>query len=201
MKKILLAFIIIVFALKGNGQTNVIIIPLDSANHNFVYCPETVYQFMYEGMYYQPCDWSITPTTATLTGSGVSPYNAVFVTFPTAGSYTIGIGCTTSYSGTNNDFGKLIINVTCATGIEQISTTNKELNIYPNPNNGSFVIEPQNTLYNVRCTVYDVNGKAVLTQTINGRTSIDASYLNEGVYNISLQSTEGLVNKRVVIVK
>jgi hypothetical protein len=85
-------------------------------------------------------------------------------------------------------------------GIQQLANNN-ELNIYPNPNNGSFVIEPQNTLYNVHCTVYDVNGKLVLSQTINGKTSIDAGSLNEGVYNISLQSNEGVVNKRLVIVR
>jgi hypothetical protein len=49
--------------------------------------------------------------------------------------------------------------------------------------------------------VYDVNGKLVLNQTINGKTSIDASSLNEGVYNISLQSNEGVVNKKLVIVR
>ncbi len=87
------------------------------------------------------------------------------------------------------------------TGIKQINSINEKLNIYPNPNNGSFVIELQNTLYNVRCTVYDVNGKMVLSQTINGKTTIDAGSLYEGVYNISLQSNEGVANKRMVIVR
>jgi len=73
--------------------------------------------------------------------------------------------------------------------------------IYPNPNNGNFIIESQNTLYNVHCTLYDVNGKAVLSQTINGKTTIDASILNEGVYNISIISSEGIANKKLVIVK
>ena len=49
--------------------------------------------------------------------------------------------------------------------------------------------------------VYDVNGKLVLNQTITGKTHIDAGTLNEGVYNISLISDEGVVNKRLVIVK
>ncbi len=87
------------------------------------------------------------------------------------------------------------------TGINQLSVKNNQINIYPNPNNGLFVIEPQNTLYNIRCTVYDVNGKAVLTQTLNGKTSIDASNLNEGVYNISVISNEGVANKKLVIVR
>jgi hypothetical protein len=49
--------------------------------------------------------------------------------------------------------------------------------------------------------VYDVNGKLVLNQTISGKTTIDASSLNEGVYNISLLSNEGVINKRLVIVR
>jgi hypothetical protein len=85
-------------------------------------------------------------------------------------------------------------------GIEQFATIKEQVNIYPNPNNGSFVIEPNS---NVKQTlqVYDVNGKLVLSQTINGKTTIDASTLNEGVYNISLQSNEGVANKRLVIVR
>jgi hypothetical protein len=86
------------------------------------------------------------------------------------------------------------------TGIEQFANANEQVSIYPNPNNGSFVIEPNSTTKQTM-QVYDVSGKLVLSQTINGKTSIDASGLNEGVYNISLQSNEGVVNKRLVIVK
>ncbi len=85
-------------------------------------------------------------------------------------------------------------------GIEQFTTTNEQITIYPNPNNGSFVIEPNNSTKQTM-QVYDVNGKLVLSQTISGKTSIYASGLNEGVYNISLQSNEGVVNKRLVIVR
>ena len=74
------------------------------------------------------------------------------------------------------------------------------ISIYPNPNNGTFVIEP-NTATKQTVMVYDVNGKLVLSQTINGKTTIDATPLNEGVYNISMGSSEGVVNKRLVIVK
>ncbi|MHB8259223.1 MAG: T9SS type A sorting domain-containing protein [Bacteroidia bacterium] len=76
----------------------------------------------------------------------------------------------------------------------------QSIRVYPNPNNGSFVIEPSNTTKQTM-QVYDVNGKLVLSQVINGKTTIDANSLNEGVYNISLISNEGVVNKRLVIVK
>lgn len=75
-----------------------------------------------------------------------------------------------------------------------------DFKIYPNPNTGSFVIEPISVTKQTM-QVYDVNGKLVLSQTINGKTNIDASILNEGVYNISLMSDEGVINKRLVIVR
>jgi len=106
----------------------------------------------------------------------------------------------TTYTGGTNDSGTVFKFQYSFAGIEQYIISTEQVNIYPNPNNGNFVIEPQNTLYNVCCTVYDVNGRTVLTQTINGRTTIDAGSLNEGVYNVSLQSNEGVVNKRLVIV-
>ena len=86
----------------------------------------------------------------------------------------------------------------CTTGMNELASS-KEVNIYPNPNNGSFVIE-SSSITKQTMRLYDVNGKFVLSQTINGKTSIDASSLNEGVYNISLQSNEGVVNKKLVIV-
>lgn len=84
-------------------------------------------------------------------------------------------------------------------GIKQLSANNS-VTIYPNPNNGSFNIEPNNTTKQTM-QVYDVNGKLVLSQTIYGKTVIDANSLNEGVYNISLISNGDVVNKRLVIVR
>jgi hypothetical protein len=41
----------------------------------------------------------------------------------------------------------------------------------------------------------------VLSQLINGKVTIDASNLSEGIYNISIISNEGMVNKKLVIVR
>jgi len=50
-------------------------------------------------------------------------------------------------------------------------------------------------------TVFDITGKQVLAQSINGTTNIDASNLAQGVYNISIIGNRGVVNKKLVIVK
>jgi hypothetical protein len=72
--------------------------------------------------------------------------------------------------------------------------------IYPNPAQNNFTIQTSNTDKQA-LQIFDVNGKLVLVQTINGTTSIDASILSQGVYNISITSNEGVVNKKLVIVK
>ena len=86
------------------------------------------------------------------------------------------------------------------TGINQLSDVNNQINIYPNPTQTNFTIE---TAYSDKQTLqlFDVNDKLVLTQIINGKTNIDASNLAEGVYNLSLLNSNGVINKRLVIVR
>ena len=84
-------------------------------------------------------------------------------------------------------------------GIEQFQEITSVI-IYPNPNNGSFVIETNLEEKQV-VNMQDLNGKVVLSQTFNNKTNIDASSLNAGIYYINIISKESVVNKRVVIVK
>ncbi len=84
------------------------------------------------------------------------------------------------------------------TGIQNIEKT-MDINIYPNPNNGSFMIEINNETEKMFCNLYDVNGKIVLTQAVKGTTTIDGSSLAEGIYNLSITSNNCLINKRIVI--
>ena len=92
--------------------------------------------------------------------------------------------------------------VSQTTGINKVVGIGNEINIYPNPSNGTFVIET-NTIEKQIVQLFDVNGKLVLSQNINGKTNnIDASNLNDGVYNLSVTSNEGIsINKRLVIIR
>ena len=89
---------------------------------------------------------------------------------------------------------------TAVTSINQIKNNIAKISVYPNPSNGLFVVEPNSTDKQT-LQIFDVNGKLVLSQTITGKANIDASNLAEGVYNLSLINTNGVVNKRLVIVR
>jgi hypothetical protein len=87
----------------------------------------------------------------------------------------------------------------------QLASINKFQNpsllaIYPNPAQNNFTIEvsgkEKQTLQ-----LFDINGRLVLTQTMQNKTNIDVSNFNAGVYNLSLISNEGMTNKKVLIIK
>ena len=80
------------------------------------------------------------------------------------------------------------------------NSINNQLSVYPNPVNNAFVIET-NSVEKQTLQLFDINGKLVLTQAINGKANIDASNLNEGVYNMTVVGSEGVTNKRLVIVR
>ena len=84
-------------------------------------------------------------------------------------------------------------------GIVQYDATNN-LQVYPNPNNGTFSIETNNSAEQI-LQIFDVNGRLVLTQTIKGKTIISANDLINGVYNINILSSEGVVNRRLIITR
>ena len=85
-------------------------------------------------------------------------------------------------------------------GVETFNIQNSTFQIYPNPNNGNFVIETTATTKQT-LQVYDVNAKLILSQTINGKTNIDAGDLVDGIYNVSITRSDGVLNKRLVIVR
>ncbi len=115
-------------------------------------------------------------------------------------SSTITFGTNTLTNGGANDMYVAKYGTPFTTGITEIKVNNIDTKLYPNPNNGSFVIETNNSAKQTM-NIYDVNGKLVLSQTISSKTIIDASSLNEGVYNINIISNEDTANKRLVIVK
>ncbi|HTA61811.1 MAG TPA: SBBP repeat-containing protein [Bacteroidia bacterium] len=147
---------------------------------------------------------------AIISGSQTSITDPNYSTYATTASWRVdadGFSCTPTLrlaSGGNNTMVAKIKshsnqNNNRQSGIKQLLNSS-QVNIYPNPTKGSFIIETTAT-EKQSVQVFDVNGKLVFSQTINGNANIDASNLSDGVYNVSIIGNEGVVNKRLVIVK
>ena len=93
-----------------------------------------------------------------------------------------------------------IIDFTSATGIEK-NVINEQVLVYPNPANNNFQVSVTGNSKQATICMYDINGKMVLSQLINEKKSIDTINLKDAVYNLSITSNEGVVNKKLIIVR
>ncbi len=85
-------------------------------------------------------------------------------------------------------------------GVESFTSSTK-ISIYPNPTNGIFSVAIGVTEKQI-LQMFDVTGKLVLSQVIqNGKTIIDASNLNDGIYNIHINQNGSVINKHIVITR
>ncbi len=87
-----------------------------------------------------------------------------------------------------------------STGIEALDFDNKMVNVYPNPSNGNFNVE-STLIENGTIEVFDIAGKLVHTQPLNGSLNAMSLNLSPGNYNVSIKANGVTINKKIVITK
>ena len=88
-----------------------------------------------------------------------------------------------------------------ASGIQQITNSN-EVGICPNPASTSLTLTLSKGEGTYTLQITDMLGNTVYHSTLNTQhNTIDVADLAEGVYTISIISNEGMVNKRLAIVR
>ena len=99
--------------------------------------------------------------------------------------------------GTNRNYIQDFSIVVGGVGIAEISQS-AGLRIYPNPTKNSFFVENEN---GNTIKLYDMSGKEVLTQNINGKTEIDIdiNHLPSGIYNVCVFSKEKIVGNGKIV--
>ena len=80
-----------------------------------------------------------------------------------------------------------------------LELANGNLDIYPNPNNGQFVIANSDLISNV--TITDVQGKIVYTvNNVNlNKVNVDVTDLEKGMYMINVKTINGTITESVIV--
>jgi Leucine-rich repeat (LRR) protein len=91
-------------------------------------------------------------------------------------------------------------------GIQQVAGINNQVSVYPNPASTSLTLtlSQGEGIYSI--SMCDMLGKLVMQHTYSPPSeglgeALDVSNISEGVYNLSVSTSEGIANKRVVIAK
>lgn len=151
-------------------------------------------------------------TLSVVATGGTAPYSYLWtpgnytsdeVSNVAAGTYTVTItddnGCTASETVTVNE------NNGTNPGTSLETYNNNDMMIYPNPNNGEFIIRFKAEVQgNATIDILDIQGKVVTSykdkvgNTITG-TKIDVKYLSSGTYIVRVNVEGKVYNNRVVI--
>ena len=87
---------------------------------------------------------------------------------------------------------------TICIGCLGIDIVELNLDLYPNPSDGSFTIESD---YNglAQINIYNLAGALVYTDQLNSNKQVISLDFNAGVYNIILETTTGISRKKLII--
>jgi hypothetical protein len=139
---------------------------------------------------------------ATITGNGATSYS--WNTGATTQVLTFTLGITTSYTltGTDNNGCTKTTSVTqfvaICPGMGEGMVNNLGLNVYPNPNNGNFIISTD-----VSMTVNVVNALGQIVTTLSltedNHNKVTVSSLPTGIYFITGESKGLKVNRKIVV--
>ncbi len=140
---------------------------------------------------------------ATITANGASTYS--WNTGATTQVLTFTLGITTTYTLTGTD-DKNCSKTTTVTqfvatciGIEDVgSNANIGLNVYPNPNNGNFIISSD---AGINLNIINSVGQVISTISLSeeNKKEISVSSLAPGIYFISGEYNGAKVNKKIVV--
>ena len=119
------------------------------------------------------------------------PYTLTGLLPATDYSVYVVANCASGQSGASNT-------VTFSTQTVGIDSYEQTISLYPNPNNGQFIINnEQLTINNVQ--VYDVYGKLLKTVEVNANTAeLDVRELSAGMYFVRVNTEKGVVTKSFV---
>ncbi len=99
-------------------------------------------------------------------------------------------------AGGCRDTAYVTVEVLDCTGIEELDES--IVSVYPNPNNGEFVISINNDQKFSMLSVFDSEGKRYLEQPLTDN-QLSVTELAKGIYTVVLQNNKDVVRKRIIV--
>ena len=134
----------------------------------------------------------LNPVPAAITASEFSGVNLAYATL-----FVPGEEAKIAYEAADvwKKFGTIMVSVTLSTrNLEE----DLDFNIYPNPTSGLVSIKSR-LLNNANVSVYDLNGRVLLTKNISGTSSeINVSELSSGIYLLKFKVGNNTFIKRII---
>ena len=85
------------------------------------------------------------------------------------------------------------------TAIDEISTINSDISIYPNPATEYFYISTE--LFNLKYSITDITGKIVSKGNIQGKTKVNISNYKESIYFLNILERNNSTKRTFKIIK
>ncbi|MDB5281468.1 MAG: hypothetical protein JWO06_543 [Bacteroidota bacterium] len=128
---------------------------------------------------------------------------------PTGIFNIVGIGTQYKYAAPYNSGYQLsprsFADFHAVTGINSISNNEASAVVYPNPSNGSFIVQfGDKNMTNADVNIYDITGKIVYTakqEVNNGQVTMNAQNLNTGIYIIEMRNGDQMFRNKITIQK
>ena len=140
----------------------------------------------------ESCSWlSVSPTSGTNNGTITITYNANTSANPRSCAITINCGSSTQ---------SVTVTQSGTTSIEETASINN-LNIYPNPNTGKFVIEISK-IENLEIKLFNVFGEIIYEEKdFKKRIEFNLSDIQSGIYFLNIETEKGIARRKILVVK
>ena len=115
------------------------------------------------------------------------------------GVFTYTVTGTDSLGCINSDTARITVQ-TCAIGISSNSNIINSISIYPNPTSDQFFVDANNTVKLI-IDLYDIHGRQVFSKSVDNKSNIDVSTLDNGAYTLTIKMADRVINKKLVILR
>jgi len=174
-----------------------------------VVCPSTLTIPL--GLFYNPTITAVAQRTTICKNESVDLFGNGGVSYVwnnnmTGGTITVNPNINTTYTVTGTDAngcvntGTVQVKVSGCSGINELSNGNTGLTVYPNPNNGEFMIESGS---DITLTLVNELGQMIRTITMTGSNNhqVSVTGLAKGVYFISGQNSKVQIYQKIIVTK